>query len=153
MTLFLTKENGCAIFLNPCKNIVVIAEKQGRSTNIQDKSQKNKIFSADGQSIAQRYTTLRVMVTVLDCSQHPVADLQPVLREDVEIAVAALKKGKSTGVDNIQAGFVQAGGESMVDLLTKICNKIWKTGEWPTPWTQSLIITLPKKGNLQLCEK
>ena len=22
-------------------------------------------------------------------------------------------------------------------------------GEWPTPWTQSLVITLPKKGNLQ----
>ena len=26
------------------------------------------------------------------------------------------------------------------------------TGEWPTPWTQLLIITLPKKGNLQLCQ-
>ena len=23
--------------------------------------------------------------------------------------------------------------------------------EWPTPWTQSLVITLPKKGNLQQC--
>ena len=32
-----------------------------------------------------------------------------------------------------------------------ICYKIWQTGEWPTPWTQSLIITLPKKCNLQLC--
>ena len=30
--------------------------------------------------------------------------------------------------------------------------KIWQTGEWPTPWTQSLIITLPKKGNLQQCQ-
>ena len=33
-----------------------------------------------------------------------------------------------------------------------ICNKIRQTGEWPTPWTQSLVITLPKKGNLQLCQ-
>ena len=40
----------------------------------------------------------------------------------------------------------------MIDVLTKICNKIWKTGEWPTPWTQSLIITLPEKGSLQLCQ-
>ena len=38
----------------------------------------------------------------------------------------------------------------MVDILTTICNKIWKTGEWPR--TQSLVITLPKKGNLQLCQ-
>ena len=40
----------------------------------------------------------------------------------------------------------------MIDILTTICNKIWKTGEWPTTWTQSLVITLPKKGNLQLCQ-
>ena len=40
----------------------------------------------------------------------------------------------------------------MIDILTAICNKIWKTGEWPTTWTQSLVITLPKKGNLQLCQ-
>ena len=40
----------------------------------------------------------------------------------------------------------------MIDILTTICNKIWKTGEWPTTWTQSLAITLPKKGNLQLCQ-
>ena len=40
----------------------------------------------------------------------------------------------------------------MIDMLLIICNKIWQTGEWPTPWTQSLIITLPKKGNLQLCQ-
>ena len=39
----------------------------------------------------------------------------------------------------------------MIDILTSICNKIWKTGEWPTTWTQSLLITLPEKGNLQLC--
>ena len=39
----------------------------------------------------------------------------------------------------------------MIDILTAICNKIWKTGEWPTAWTQYLVITLPKKGNLQLC--
>ena len=36
----------------------------------------------------------------------------------------------------------------MIDVLTKISNKIWKTGEWPTPWTQSLIITLPKKQHI-----
>ena len=90
--------------------------------------------------------------TVLDCSQPPEEDLQPILREEVEIAVASLKTGKSAGVDNIPAELVQAGGETMIDVLTEICNRIWRTGEWPTPWTQSLIITLPKKGNLQLCQ-
>ena len=39
----------------------------------------------------------------------------------------------------------------MISALLAICNRIWMMGEWPTPWTQSLIITLPKKGNLQQC--
>ena len=33
-----------------------------------------------------------------------------------------------------------------------ICKKIWQTEEWPIPWTQSLVITLPKKDNLQQCQ-
>ena len=40
----------------------------------------------------------------------------------------------------------------MIGILTATCNEIWKTGEWPTIWTQSLVITLTKKGNLQLCQ-
>ena len=52
-------------------------------------------------------------------------------------------------MDNIPSELVQAGGEAMTDMLLIICNKIWWTGEWPNPWTQSLVITFPKKGNLQ----
>ena len=63
-----------------------------------------------------------------------------------------MKKWKSAGVDNIPAELVQAGGEDVITALTTICNKIWQTGKWPTPWTQSLVITLPKKGNLQQCQ-
>ena len=64
----------------------------------------------------------------------------------------SLKKRKSAGVDNIPAELVQAGGEDVITTLMTICNKIWQTGEWPNPWTQSLVITLPKKGNLQQCQ-
>ena len=61
--------------------------------------------------------------------------MQPILSEEVEIAVASLKKEKSAGVDNIPAGLVQGGGETIIDVLTEICNRIWRIGEWPTPWT------------------
>ena len=85
---------------------------------------------------------------VLDFPQIPDEEHHPILREEVEAAVKALVMAKSVGVDNIPAKLVQARGEAMIDILTAICNKIWKTGEWPTTWTQSLVITLPKKGNL-----
>ena len=56
------------------------------------------------------------------------------------------------GVGNIPAELVQAGGENVITVLTTVCNKIWEAEEWPTPLTQSLVITLPKKGNLQQCQ-
>ena len=54
---------------------------------------------------------------------------------------------------NIGMPVVRTVGRTVVrESSAKICNKIWQTGEWPIPWTQSLIITIPKKGNLQQCK-
>ena len=53
---------------------------------------------------------------VLDSSQPHEEDLQPILREEVDIAVASLKKRKSAGVKNIPAELVQAGGETMIEF-------------------------------------
>ena len=91
---------------------------------------------------------------LVDCPQYYPDDKKyhPILCEKVEAAVKALKMGKSPGVDNVPAEFVHAAGDAAIYVLTKICNKIWQTGIWPTQWTQSLVITLPKKGNLQMCQ-
>ena len=62
---------------------------------------------------------------VLDCSQAgPDEDLQLILREEVEIAIAALKKGKSAEIDNIPAELVLADGDTVSDVLTEICNNL-----------------------------
>ena len=100
-------------------------------------SQRRMKSLTGGQSIAQTFTTMRLRGDriVLDCPQIPDEEHHPILREEVEAAVKALKMGKSAGVDNIPAELVQAGEEAMIDSLTTICNKIWKTGEWPTTWT------------------
>ena len=90
--------------------------------------------------------------SVLNCPRTDTEDDHPILRKEVEAAVLSLMKGKSAGVDNIQAELVQAGGEDVITALTTMCIKRWQTGEWPTPWTQSLVITLLKKGNLQQCQ-
>ena len=132
--------------------------KKGITTTIQDKSGK---CLTEEQQILNRWTeycselyshNTKGDPVVLNCPQTTEEDDYPILREEVEAAVKSLKKGKSAGIDNIPAVLVQAGGEAMITTLTTICNKIWQTGEWPTPWTKSLIITLPKKGNLQMCQ-
>ena len=44
------------------------------------------------------------------------------------------------------------GGEDTEIVLRALCQKVWETKEWPTAWTQSLVIPLPKKGNLKMCQ-
>ncbi|XP_030834415.1 uncharacterized protein LOC115921255 [Strongylocentrotus purpuratus] len=132
--------------------------KQGRTTIIQDKAGKCLTGKQDIQKrwteyCSELYThTIIGDPKVLDVHPPTNNDSYPILREEVEAAVKSLKKGKSAGVDNISSQLVQAGGEAMIDMLLIICNKIWQTREWPSPWTQSPIITLPKRGNLQLCQ-
>ena len=98
------------------------SEKQGRSSTIQGKSGK---CLTEKQEILSRWTEYFTELhnyescgdnAVLDSSQPP-ENLQPILREEVKIAVASLKKGKPAGVDNI------AGGETMIDVFTQICNR------------------------------
>ena len=45
---------------------------------------------------------------VLDCPQIPDEEHHPILREEVEAAIKALKMVKSAGLDNIPAELVQA---------------------------------------------
>ena len=71
------------------------------------------------------------------------------LREVVEEAVRSLKSGKSEGVDNIRSELLKNGGKATTTVLTTICQKILETKQWPKAWTQSLVILLPKKGNLR----
>ena len=89
------------------------SEKQGRSSTIQDRS--GKCLTEEQESLS-RWTEYCSELynhescgenTLLDCSQAPEEDLQPT--EEVGIAVASLKKGKSAEVDHIPAELVQAG--------------------------------------------
>ena len=132
--------------------------KQRRATTVQDSSGKSLTEERD---ILNRWTEYCSDVynykakgnsSVLNCPKTHIEDDYPILRKEVETVVRSLKKGKSAEVDNIPAELVQAGGEDVITALNTICNKIWQTGEWPAPWTQSSVITLPKKGNLQQCQ-
>ena len=88
------------------------SEKQVRSSTIQDKSGKSL---TEEKEILSRWTEYCSELynyeicgnnAVLDCSQSQEEDLQPIHSEEVEIAVASLKKGKSARVDNIPAELV-----------------------------------------------
>ena len=74
-----------------------------------------------------------------------------ILREKVVAAIITLNKGKSAGFDDIPSRIIINGGETMINLMHGICSNIWETSNWPEIWTKSIIITIPKKGNIQQC--
>ena len=132
--------------------------KQGKVTTVQDRSGKCLTEERDVLDGWTEYCSVLYShkangdPSVLNCLQRDRKDDQPILRKEEEAAVQSLKRGKSAGVDNIPVELVQGGGQDVITAVTTICNTIWQTGEWHTPWTWSLVITLPKKGNLQQCQ-
>jgi len=73
-----------------------------------------------------------------------------IARSEVTEAINHLKKGKAAGINNIPAELLKTD-TTTVDILHSICNKIWQSGVWPMQWTKSIIVPLPKKGDLQNC--
>ena len=124
------------------------SNKQGRLNTILDKNGKCLTESKDILNRWTEYTAGLYLyhaagnIKKLNTSLTTDTDNFPVLEEEVEEAVKFLKKGKAAGIDNIPAELVHVGCKAMIDTLHVICQKIWETGQWPTQWTQSLMITI-----------
>ena len=58
---------------------------------------------------------------------------------------------KASGDDGIPAELFLTLKDSVVKVLLSICQKIWKTQQWPSDWKKSVFIPIPKKGNAKEC--
>ena len=58
---------------------------------------------------------------------------------------------KLTGDNGIPAELFQILEDNAVQVLHSICQQIWKTQQWPQDWKRSVIIPIPKKGNVKEC--
>ena len=78
-------------------------------------------------------------------------DTNPPTREKTVLAICQMKKNKAAGLDSaITAGALQNGGDAMVDIVHDFCTEVFSTLIPPSQWTTSIIVSLPKKGNLSL---
>ena len=57
----------------------------------------------------------------------------------------------ASGGDGILAELFQILKDDAVKVLHSICQKIWKTQQWPQDWKRSIFISIPKKGNAKEC--
>ena len=73
------------------------------------------------------------------------------LRSEIEQAMEELKSCKSPGTDGIPAELLKCLGGEGVEIMWLLCQKIWRTGEWPSDWKQSVFFPLLKKRDAMEC--
>jgi hypothetical protein len=86
-----------------------------------------------------------------DIAPPEVDEAQDILYSEVETAIRALKKNKSPGSDGISAELLQAGGQPLARQIHMLCNKSWHEGTIPEEWGKSILVPIPKKGDLSNC--
>ena len=64
-----------------------------------------------------------------------------------------MKQGKAIGEDGVAVEMVEALGAWGCDVVVQLANKIYDTGQIPTPMQLSTFITIPKKPGAMECNK
>eukprot|EP01138_Halocafeteria_seosinensis_P001156 gb/GECG01001182.1/.p1 GENE.gb/GECG01001182.1/~~gb/GECG01001182.1/.p1 ORF type:complete len:791 (+),score=62.57 gb/GECG01001182.1/:1-2373(+) len=74
--------------------------------------------------------------------------------DELSRCLRKMKKRKAPGRDGIPAEFLQLcmvdSSSSMFRAILRVCNRVWTSGYIPESWSDSIIISIPKKGDLTL---
>ena len=78
---------------------------------------------------------------------------EPMIMEgEARPALRSLPRRKATGVDGIATEILLATEEESVKALTRLCQQIWQTTQWPRDWKRSVYIPIPKRGHERVHE-
>ena len=81
-----------------------------------------------------------------------ITHLKPdILEWEVKGALGSITMNKASGGDGIPVELFQILKDDAVKVLPSICQKIWKTQQWPQDWKRSVFIPIPKKDNAKDC--
>ena len=74
-----------------------------------------------------------------------------ILEPKVKWALESITMNKTSGGDGIPVERFQILKDDAVKVLHSICQKIWKSQQWPQDWKRSVFTPIPKKGNAKVC--
>jgi len=74
-----------------------------------------------------------------------------IIKSEFEEALKKLKNKKAEGIDEIPAEFLKQIGEKATKELYDIWCKIYKEGQWPKDFVESIIIPIEKKAGAEEC--
>ena len=81
-----------------------------------------------------------------------ITHLEPhILECEVKWVLGSITTNKASEGDGIPVALFQILKDDAVKVLHSICQKIWKTQQWPQDWKRSVFTPIPKKGNAKEC--
>ena len=84
----------------------------------------------------------------------PVLELDgPPSMEELICALSKLKVGKAGGRTRILPELIIAGGTELFERMHKVMVRVWEEGKVVNDWKDSEIVPIPKKVDLQLCDR
>ena len=87
-----------------------------------------------------------------DNQEDMITHLEPdILECEVKWALGSITMNKASGGGGIPVELYQIQKDDAVKVLHSICQRIWKTQQWPQDWKRSVFIPIPKKGNDKEC--
>ena len=76
-----------------------------------------------------------------------ITHLEPdILECEVKQALGSITMNKASGGDGIPVELFQILKDDAVKVLHSVCQKIWKTQQWPQDWKRSVFFPIPRKA-------
>ena len=118
--------------------------------SIKDRNGLDLTEAEDIKKRWQEYTEELYKKGLHDSDNHNgvITHLEPSI---LECKVKWALGGITSGSDGIPLELFQILKDGAVKVLHSICQKIWKTQQWPQDWKRSIFIPIPKKGNAKEC--
>ena len=102
----------------------------------------------------QEYTEEMYKKDLHDSDNHDgeITHLEPdILECEVKWTLGSIIINKASGGDGTPVELFQILKDDAMKALYSICQRIWKTQQWPQDWKRSVFIPIPKKGNAKEC--
>ena len=69
-------------------------------------------------------------------------EVYTICSEEIEAVIRDLPKGKACGSDNVSAELLQCMGEKGIQIMTRLINKVFKSGYIPEDFRERLVTKL-----------
>ena len=121
---------------------------------IKDRNVMDLTEAEDIKKRWQEYTEELYKKDLYDPDNHNcvITHLEPdILECEVKWTLGSVTMNKASEGDGIPVELFQILKDDAVKVLHSVCQKIWKTQQWPQDWKRSVFIPVPKKGNAKEC--